>query len=494
MRSKSLWGEKGRFHPSGWSLFVFFVVVALILFGARALLVRTGVEAQFVDLARQFNTQRAWDDVTYLAHPKLQGEPTNSGAIVHTANYIASQFAQAGLTDLPKEGYFQHYVALRGRVTAEPSLEILGPDGSPRVQFDWGLSFDPLQPFEVERTDCGPSCREHELVVLGNTRGAVRASGVILLLDPTEVLAGSWYGGFSPYAAILRLVPDDELWRDDHAPAFDASTHIASFPALLVGESAARQLLAEAGLDLDRLKRSLEAKERINVPTGLQVRVGAGLAYDRVATANVVGYFPAADKDTEGDRILVATSYGGPFLQEGMAYPGMDDDVSGVAVMLEAARLWQDLGFEPKRTVVFAAFNDGGGRYFVHHPIFPASVSDTWTAVVLQGVGESGPRLSRREAGGGLARAFDQSARRFGMRTEELEKWRFFFTGGAERMGYVSSDRSYSGLAVIWSGNGSPDAFTSSRPSSDPPDDLDQDPLAETGRAVAHYLMVLSSR
>jgi hypothetical protein len=210
-----------------------------------------------------------------------------------------------------------------------------------------------------------------------------------------------------------------------------------------------------------------------------------------VATANVVGYFPAADRDTEGDRILVAASYGGPFLQEGLAYPGMDDDVSSVAVLMEVARLWRDLGFTPKRTVVFAALNDGGGRYLIHHPIFPANVSDIWTLVMLQGAGTGGPSLARREAGGGLANAFDQSARRFGVRTQELNKWRFFYSGGSERLGFVSSDQAYSGLAVVWSVDGDAAASASS---ADPLDGLDQDSLAEVGQTVAHYLMVLSSR
>ncbi|MCP4592856.1 MAG: M28 family peptidase, partial [bacterium] len=264
-------------------------------------------------------------------------------------------------------------------------------------------------------------------------------------------------------------------------------------PELLIGESTARQLLAEAGVDLDQLKRSFDARERINVATGLQVRVRAGLAYDSVATANVVGYFPAADRETEGDRILVTASYGGPFLQEGLTYPGMDDDVSSVAVLMEVARLWNELGFTPKRTVVFAALNDGGGRYLVHHPVFPASVSDIWTMVTLQGVGPGGPDLARREAGGGLANAFDQSARRFGVRADELDNWRFFFTGGSERLGYVSSDQAYSGLAVVWSGDGDhAGSVSASSPGS--LDELDQDSLAEIGQAVAHYLMVLSSR
>ncbi len=466
--------EKGRFHPNGWSLLAFFMITVLVLFGARALLASTGIEAQYIDLARQFDVQRARDDIAYLAQPE-EGTVDPDRA-VHVVDYIADQFEQAGLTDLTTGTYLQPYVATRGQITDVPSLELLGVDGGSRLQFDSGVTFDPLQPFVVRRTDCGPSCREDELVVLGNAQGGVRASGVILLLDPMEVLQASWSGGASPYSAILRLVPDDELWRTDRAPSFYASTYVSPIPELLIGESVARELLSEAGLDLNKLRRSLDAQERINVPTGLRVRVKAGLTYEQVATANVVGYFPAADRETEGDRILVSSLYSGPPLQEGVVSSGVVDNASGVAVMMEVARLWRDLDFEPKRTVVFAAFNDGGGQHFAHYPILPVSVSDTWTAVTLQEVGNSVSSLARREAGTGLARAFDQSAHRFGQGPGELEKWQFFFTTGSDRLDYVSSDQSYSGLAVVW------------------PEDATSNTLAETGKTVAHYLMVLSSR
>jgi ABC-type dipeptide/oligopeptide/nickel transport system permease subunit len=466
--------EKGRFHPSGWSVIRFFVVVALVLWGARALLASSSLEAQFADMARQFDLQRAWNDISYLTRPELEGRSTGPGGGFQAAGYIAYQFEQAGLTTLTNGTYYQSYPAVCGRVTAKPALAALGPDAEPRMRFDGGISFDPLVHFQAEGS------REEELVVLGNLRGRRAIGKIALLLDPLDLEGqfARWdYPPVSHDAALLRLVPDDDLVRNDVAPVE------YSLPTLLIGESAARQLLAEAGLDLDELRGALEAGERIDLETGLRVRVEAGLAYEEVSGANVVGYFPGTDIRSQGERILVLATYTGPSPQEGVVFPGADDNASGVAVMLEVARLWRDLGFEPKRTVVFAALDTNGGFHFVNHSVFPTGFEDTWTTVTLDGIGAGGPQLVRMESGVGLARAFDQSARRFGVPTGELEDQRFFFTSR-----YGNIDQAYSGLVVVRPGDdlsGTP---------ADTLDHLDPELLAEAGQTVAHYLMVLSSR
>jgi peptide/nickel transport system permease protein len=477
--------EKGRFHPSGWSLLRFFLVVGLLLMGARTLLASTGVEAQYAELARRFDVERAWKDIVYLTQPRLEGRPTGPGGGFQAAGYIAYQFEQAGLTPLTDGTYYQSYPATRGQVVTVPSLEVVGPGGGTSLRLEGGLSFDPSRPFDTG------GAREEELVVLGNTGEVMAIRRVMLLLDRAEEFRVPWNYHVPAEALILRLVPDDELGRNDLAPSTNPHYRsISTYPNLLIGETSARQLLAQAGLDLDELQAALEAGEQIELETGLHVRVQAGLAYEEVSAANVVGYFPAADRTTEGDRILVAASYTGPPLQEGvrpaLTYPGADDNASGVAVMLEVARLWRDLGFQPKRTVVFTALDDGGGNHFVNHPPIPVSTSDTWTAVSLQGLGAGGPRLARLEAGSGLAHAFDQSARRLEVRTEALDEWDFFFGGGFGS--YVTTDLSYSGLAVARPGDelsGTP---------ADTLDHLSPELLAQAGRTVAHYLMVLSSR
>ncbi|MGD9001108.1 MAG: ABC transporter permease subunit, partial [Anaerolineae bacterium] len=118
--------ERGRFHPSGWSVLRFLLVIALVLLGARALLRSSGMEAQFAKQVRQFDAERAWSDIAYLARPELEGRPSGSFSAAVAAEYIAYQFKQAGLSPITPEGsYFQYYTAVRGQVTAAPMLEVL---------------------------------------------------------------------------------------------------------------------------------------------------------------------------------------------------------------------------------------------------------------------------------------------------------------------------------------------------------------------------------
>ena len=158
--------------------------------------------------------------------------------------------------------------------------------------------------------------------------------------------------------------------------------------------------------------------------------------------------------------------------------------------MLETARLLHDLEWVPKRTVAFAAFDEGGGSQFVNYPALPTRRSDIWTTVILHGVGAGTSRLARLEAGSGLARAFDQSAHRFRVRTQKLDEWRFFFISNNSRFswGDPSVHKSYQALAVARPGD------DLSGTSADTLDHLDRKGLSRAGQAAAHFVMVLSSR
>jgi hypothetical protein len=98
---------------------------------------------------------------------------------------------------------------------------------------------------------------------------------------------------------------------------------------------------------------------------------------------NVIGILPGANAALEGQSAVLGAHLdhlgtGWPDVhagEEGKVHPGADDNASGVAVLLELARVLA-AGERPPRAVVFVAFTgeeEGrlGSRYYVSHPARP---------------------------------------------------------------------------------------------------------------------------
>jgi Zn-dependent M28 family amino/carboxypeptidase len=78
-------------------------------------------------------------------------------------------------------------------------------------------------------------------------------------------------------------------------------------------------------------------------------------------------------------------------LPDGTLYPGANHDASGIGVLLEIARLWQERGYSPRRTILFAAWNASemglaGSGYYVAHPVYP--LAQTRAVIQLDSVGQ----------------------------------------------------------------------------------------------------------
>jgi hypothetical protein len=110
-----------------------------------------------------------------------------------------------------------------------------------------------------------------------------------------------------------------------------------------------------------------------------------GLAQS-VVLRNVIGFVPGNNPQYAGQSVVVTAHYdhlgfGWPDVRQGNAgklHPGADDNASGVAVMLELARMVAQR-WEPARTIVFVAFTaeeagrTGSQHYVRDYALFPAS-------------------------------------------------------------------------------------------------------------------------
>jgi hypothetical protein len=116
--------------------------------------------------------------------------------------------------------------------------------------------------------------------------------------------------------------------------------------------------------------------------------------------ANVIGVLPGADEAFKDQSAVLAAHLdhlgtGWPDVHagdEGQVHPGADDNASGIAVMLELARVLA-AGERPPRTILFIAFTGEeagrlGSKYYAAHPIRP--LAKTEGVVNLDTVGRLG--------------------------------------------------------------------------------------------------------
>ncbi len=99
---------------------------------------------------------------------------------------------------------------------------------------------------------------------------------------------------------------------------------------------------------------------------------------------NVVGILPGTEPKLKDEAIVIGAHYdhlgrggeGSLAPREGDIHHGADDNASGVAGLIELARLLSTQNPKPRRTIVFIAFSgeeEGliGSSYYVNHPIVP---------------------------------------------------------------------------------------------------------------------------
>ena len=100
---------------------------------------------------------------------------------------------------------------------------------------------------------------------------------------------------------------------------------------------------------------------------------------------NVVGILPGSDPKLKNETIVIGAHYdhlgmggegSGSLSARTGIHHGADDNASGVAAVIELARMLSSQNPKPRRTIIFMAFSgeeEGliGSNYYVNHPIVP---------------------------------------------------------------------------------------------------------------------------
>lgn len=372
----------------------------LIASAAPRVAARPGAPAALPDSARLLRLVRE------LTDPRLEGRGVGTVGIELAAGLVEREMRALGLVPAGDDGtWSQSFEVTTGAEVGRPTS--LALDGTPHQAGD---AFQPLG-FSINGTLTAPvvfagygisapgydyddyaglEVRDKVVLVLSNEPGE---------LDSTSRFDGTVNTPFAElrtkaiaareHGALGLLVVNGPRWHAGEPvrrPRADGQGYMSS--GLLAGwlaDSLGEALMRRAGTSLLSAQQAIDSLGRpggFAIPDSVSMTVT--LARTSARIRNVVGRIPGRDTT----RVLVVGAhydhlgFGGERSlrpDERVAHPGADDNASGTAALLGAARLLAErvrAGWQPEHDLLFAAFTGEemgivGSSHFVDRPPRP---------------------------------------------------------------------------------------------------------------------------
>jgi hypothetical protein len=369
--------------------------------------------------------KRWWAHIAFLADDALEGRNVGKAGFEKAAGYVEGQFKTIGLKPGGVGGYRQP-VKFESRVLVPEQSKLalvrdgreepltLGEDASltargelngdleaPMVFIGYGLSipeahWDDLAGLDLRGkivvyvnvpapADVADNVRSH--VSSAGERWAVLkkagAIGIATLPNPNPPAGtspdavppasatagrGRGRGQTSPQPTIVLADPDLQ----------EQAGQVVSITVTRLG---ADKLLAGSGHSLAELNQLVAEKKplpRFALPGTL--RAHAALKRDPLDSENVIGIYEGSDPRLTSEYVVMSAHLDhvgvGRAVNGDTIYNGAMDDASGVASIIEIARLLKESGAKPRRSILFLAQTAEekgllGSKYFAAHPTVP---------------------------------------------------------------------------------------------------------------------------
>jgi Zn-dependent M28 family amino/carboxypeptidase len=196
-----------------------------------------------------------------------------------------------------------------------------------------------------------------------------RGAAGMLIVHRTIPAGYPWQVVVSSNVGTHRLLPRD--------PKLPAPLGVRGW----IQDSSAVALLAQAGLDLEKLRAAAESRSFRPVPTGIMMDISFNNAVEHLQTENVIGVVRGIDPKLRGESVVYSAHWDhfgiGLPVNGDSIYNGAADNASGVATVLAIAHSAAE-GVKPRRSQMFVfvtAEEAGllGSEYFGQHPPVPAT-------------------------------------------------------------------------------------------------------------------------
>jgi hypothetical protein len=385
-----------------------------------------------------------WGHIQILADDQLEGRNTGSPGFLTAVRYVEGEFEKLGLKPAGSSGYLQP-VRFETRQITESTLELIR-DGkaepvaaqealranrgdiaasveAPMFFVGYGMAIPEAGFDELAGLDL-----KGKIAVYVNAPGPARAAGPVIShfgsgperwaalkragaigsatlpnprsnapADPALQALGAGRGGPAPAAFVLS------------EPSLQET--VGQQIALSITRRGADRFLGGSGHTLEEIDDLVRDRKPLpKFPLAGVLRAKSTVQRETVEAPNVVALFRGDDSKLKSEYVIMSAhldhvGVGRPVDGDSL-YNGAMDDASGIASILEVARLLKESSTKPKRSIVFLAVaaeekGELGSRYFAAHPTVPARniVADinldmflplyALKVIEVQGLGES---------------------------------------------------------------------------------------------------------
>jgi hypothetical protein len=323
--------------------------------------------------------------VEFLASDELLGRDTPSPGLETAAVYLADRFRALGLTPMGDgDSFIQRWpfedtrldldalrfdVRAHGTVTGHRYADdfFVLPSRADSVVADlvFAGTIQPGAPLPPQAqgsfvaffvADTASQVWQQNLSIGLQTAFQSGAAGVIAILDPD----------FDP-VTIGQI-------------AHEVQSQVPPFPVFGLRYGAAREMLRHGGVDLDAVRGRTGT---VTPVSGVTVAVRTPIRTGTAMVPNVVAVLPGSDPTLRAEYVVYSAHFdhvgvGRPDATGDSIYNGADDNASGTAAVLEAARAFAALPQAPARSVMFVMVSGEekgllGSRYFVENPPVPVA-------------------------------------------------------------------------------------------------------------------------
>jgi hypothetical protein len=349
------------------------------------------------------DARRWWAHIVYLADDKLAGRETGSEGHRLAARYVSQEFERATLAPVGTSGYLQPIPLRTQRLEeAESSLEILsggvwrklelGEDAyfsardnaggdweAPVVFAGYGFAVPQRQFDEFAGLDVRGK------IVLYLTGGPRNLPGPLMATAQRERWRRLREAGAVGLASIPNPKSADIPWERARLSRFMPSMQLAQMPSegppfsLTVNPARADLFLAGGSHSLEEILGLVQSGQPLpKFDTGVSIRARVRLSTGKVESENVAG-LKAGSHPVLKNQYVILTAHldhvgvGRP-IRDDRIYNGAMDNASGIATLIEVARMLKDTPVN--RSVLFVAVTGEekgllGSKYFAQFPTVP---------------------------------------------------------------------------------------------------------------------------